>query len=879
MVYPALPSVSHARFPATFLAATLTRYRFGPMRALRSFTVQPRLPERLAPLQALAMNLRWSWDDRTKDLFRWVDPDAWEATGHDPIRLLAVVDRPRLESLVADRAFLSFMEEVHDDLRRDVEADRWFQGRESALRSVAYFSPEFGIAEALPQYSGGLGVLAGDHLKAASVLGVPLVGVGLFYHQGYFRQELEADGWQRERYVGLDPHVMALTPVEDRRVHVDLAGTTLVARIWKASVGRVPLYLLDADVEENEDDCRTVTDRLYGGDSEHRLRQEILLGVGGVRALELVGHEPQVFHSNEGHAGFLGLERVRRAILDDKLSFAEAVEAVRAGTVFTTHTPVPAGMDRFPRHLMEKYFKGWSDECDVDFNRVMALGHMPGEPPDAPFNMAVMGLRLAASANAVSKLHGVVSRQIFAPVWPGVPVEELPIRSVTNGVHPRTWVSAEMRDLFDRHVLPEWAQAGPDRWARIEDAGDDELWRARQQARERLVAFVRRRLHQSAVARGLPEPDAAWADEAFDSGVLTIGFARRFAPYKRATLLLSQGDRLKRLLLDPERPVQLLFAGKAHPADDLGKDLIRQVVQFSRQEDVRHRMAFLEDYDMALARVMLQGCDVWLNTPRRPLEACGTSGEKAALNGGLNCSIRDGWWDEYFDGENGWAIASTEGWDDLGRRDHAEASSLFDILERRIVPLFYERAPNRPPQRWLQRVRHSLRTLGPEVSASRMVRDYVEELYEPAAASADVMSGEGRERAKALAAWKQRIVEGWAGVAVGEIHSESQAVDLGRDRAVTAEVVLGSLGPGDVDVQLVHGAVGPADELTDTGIASMTLRDQPHRDGGYVYDGSFTCDRAGRYGFTVRVVPSHPDLSTFAELGRVAWAVHTTPSP
>ncbi len=825
------------------------------------------------------MNLRWSWDDRTQDLFRWVDPDAWEASGHDPIRLLAVVDRPRLEALVADRAFLSFMEDVLDDLRRDIEADRWFQGRESPLRSVAYFSPEFGISEALPQYSGGLGVLAGDHLKAASGLGVPLTGVGLFYHQGYFRQELEADGWQKERYVGLDPHVMALSAIEGTRVHVDLAGTQLVARIWLASVGRVPLYLLDADVEENEDDCRIVTDRLYGGDSEHRLRQEILLGVGGIRALEQLGLQPQVFHSNEGHAGFLGLERVRRTIVDDGLRFHEAIEAVRAGTIFTTHTPVPAGMDRFPRHLMEKYFKAWADECGVTFDQVMALGHQPGESTDAPFNMAVMGLRLAASSNGVSKLHGAVSRQIFAPVWPGVPVEELPIRSVTNGVHARTWVAPEMRDLFDRHVLPEWAQAGPDRWARIEDANDDELWRARQQPRERLVAYVRRRLHESAVARGTSEPDAAWCDEAFDPGVLTIGFARRFAPYKRATLLLSQSDRLKRLLLDPERPVQLLFAGKAHPADDLGKDLIRQVVQWSRQEDVRHRVAFLEDYDMALARLLLQGCDVWLNTPRRPLEACGTSGEKAALNGVLNCSIRDGWWDEYFDGENGWAIASTEGWEDLGRRDQAEASSLFDLLERQIVPLFYERAPGRPPQRWLQRVRHSLRTLGPEVSASRMVRDYVTEMYEPAAAAADVMSGAGHDRARALAAWKSRVVAGWPAVAVVDVVSDGLPLDLSQEREVAADVDLGTLDPADVDVQLVHGAVGATDELSEPTIVSMKLVGGTGAGALHRYEVSFTCERAGRYGFTVRIVPAHADLSTFAELGRVAWAVHATPAP
>jgi starch phosphorylase len=817
------------------------------------------------------MNLRWSWDDRTQDLFRWVEPDRWEASGHDPIRLLGMVDRRRLDALAADRAFLSFLTEVHDDLRRDLEADRWFQGRQSPLRSVAYFSPEFGIAEALPQYSGGLGVLAGDHLKAASGLGVPLIGVGLFYHQGYFRQELNADGWQQERYVDLDPHAMALSQCEGVRVEVDLAGRPLVARVWKAEVGRVPLYMLDTDIEENDDEGRTVTDRLYGGDSEHRLRQEILLGIGGVRALELLGHDPQVFHSNEGHAGFLGLERVRRRIVDGGLGFDEAIESIRAGTVFTTHTPVPAGMDRFPRHLMERYFKAWADECDVDFDQVMALGRQPGEPPDAPFNMAVMGLRLAASSNAVSKLHGEVSRVLFSGVWPEVPPEELPIKSVTNGVHARTWVSPEMRDVFDRHVLPEWQEAGADRWARVEDAGDDELWRVRQQTRERLVAFVRHRLREAAKARGMSEPDTGWCDEALDPAVLTIGFARRFAPYKRATLLLSQPDRLTSLLLNPDRPVQLLFAGKAHPADDLGKEMIRQVVQFSRRADTRHRFAFIEDYDMAVARMMLQGCDVWLNTPRRPLEACGTSGEKAALNGALNCSIRDGWWDEYFDGENGWAIVSAEDWDDLGRRDHAEASSLFDILERQVVPLFYERAPGRPPVRWIQRVRHSLRTLGPEVSASRMVRDYVDTLYEPAASRADAMADGGHGRARALASWKKRVADGWSGVSVARVDSDIRTIDLGGERPVSAVVHLGTLEPGDVEVQLVHGPVGPTGELVDTASVTMTMAGRAG-DGGYHYQGAFTCERAGRYGFTVRVVPAHPDLSTFAELGRVAWA-------
>src|SRR4051812_31236280 len=433
---------------------------WNPVRALRSFTVRPVLPTPLTPLFELAMNLRWSWDERTRDLFRWVDPDAWEVTGHDPVRLLGLVSNERLERLTRDAAFMGLLDTIHSELTRYLDTSRWFQSREdSPLRSVAYFSPEFGIAEALPQYSGGLGVLAGDHLKAASALGVPLVGVGLLYRQGYFRQELDVDGWQRERYVELDPYAMATTLVAGVRVPVDLAGTPVQAQIWRAQVGRIPLYFLDTDVEENDDAARAITDRLYGGDTEHRLRQEILLGIGGVRALEALGETTQVFHTNEGHAGFLGLERIRRVMLDMGLSFHEAVEAVRAGTVFTTHTPVPAGIDRFPRPLMERYFKSWCDEVGITCDELMALGHEPEAAADAPFNMAVMGLRLAGLSNGVSKLHGVVSRQMFAGLWPGVSVDEVPIRSVTNGVHARTWVSPEMNDLLDRYVLPEWHEA------------------------------------------------------------------------------------------------------------------------------------------------------------------------------------------------------------------------------------------------------------------------------------------------------------------------------------------------------------------------------------------------------------------------------------
>ncbi len=823
-------------------------------------------------LERLAMNLRWSWDDRTRDLFRWVDPDGWDASVHDPVRLLGLVRRDRIESLAGDPGFLRYLSEIDDELDRYLTRPRWFQSRaaRSALRQVAYFSPEFGIAEAVPQYSGGLGVLAGDHLKATSDLGVPLVGVGLFYRNGYFRQRLSLDGWQQEQFPTLDPYAMALTLCEGVRVRVDLAGEPLTAQIWRADVGRTPLYLLDADIEENSPEIREVTDRLYGGDAEHRIRQEILLGIGGVRALRALGIDAQVFHTNEGHAGFLGLERMRELVIDG-MSAVEALEAVRAGCVFTTHTPVPAGIDRFPRALMERYFKPFVEEYGYTVEQLMQLGLRPDEPEENRFNMAVMGLRLAGRSNAVAQLHADVSREMFAGLWPDVPVEEVPIAGVTNGVHAQTWISPEMDDILSRYVLPDWNSATALDWERVREVRDDELWRAREQGRERMVGVVRDRLRSSKLAQGLSVSDVAWTDEVLDPKILTIGFARRFATYKRATLLLSQPARLKALLLAPDRPVQFVFAGKAHPADDAGKALIQQVYRFANQPDVRHRFVFIDDYDIAVARGLLHGSDVWLNTPRRPHEACGTSGMKAALNGGLNCSILDGWWDEWFDGTNGWAISSAEGEEDLVRRDEMEANSLFDLLERQIVPLYYQRTEGPVPRRWIDRVKHDLISLGPKVTASRMVRDYVTLLYEPAAAGANRMAAADHAAAKALAAWKHRVLAGWSLVQITGVSADTGSAELSSLRTVTVTVALGPLEPSDVAVQLLHGPVGQGDELVDAQLVTLT-HEGTDPDGTARYEGGFACDTVGRYGFTVRVLPHHPDLASPVELGRIIWA-------
>ncbi|HUY60707.1 MAG TPA: alpha-glucan family phosphorylase, partial [Candidatus Dormibacteraeota bacterium] len=739
--------------------------------------------------------------------------------------------------------------------------------------AVAYFSPEFGLTEALPQYSGGLGVLAGDHLKAGSDLGVPLVGIGLLYREGYGHQVLDASGWQNERFRPLDPAAVGLHRVEGVEVRLDLAGQELAAGVWRAAVGRVPLYLLDTSAVDNPPALGPVTDRLYGGDMEHRLRQEILLGIGGMRALRAVGEPAEVFHTNEGHAGFLGLERIRELVTEG-LAFTAAVEAVRASTVFTTHTPVPAGIDRFPRELMERYFGAFAAAVGVSFDQLMAIGHAPDEPPDAPFNMAVMGLRLAGHANGVSRLHGAVSRRVFHGLWPETPEAEIPIGAVTNGVHAPTWTPAPMDSLLRRHVGPAWADANGEGWSGVEGISDAELWAVRVTGREALVQAVRHRLVAAARRRGAAEPALAEARSALAPEALTIGFARRVAEYKRAGLLLSQPDRLRRLLLDPARPLQLVFAGKAHPADRQGKAIIQELTRFTEDPAVRARLAFLEDYDMGLARALYRGADVWLNTPRRPLEACGTSGMKATLNGALNCSIRDGWWDECAAEGNGWSIPSAESVTDLVERDRLEADALFQILEQEVVPQFYERDAAGIPHRWTAMMRTALRTLGPRILAARMVKDYVDEAYLPAARRARAVAAEGHAVARRLGEWKARVAGAWPAVAVLEVTAPPASVPQGQSAPVQARVRLGALDPAEVVVELVQGPLAPDGgwEASEPPAVPMAWRAGPDEAGLHRYEGPFRATGPGRHGYTVRVRGHHPDLLHPHEIGCCAWA-------
>ncbi|MCK0176462.1 glycosyltransferase family 1 protein [Mycolicibacterium sp. F2034L] len=863
------------------------------MKALRRFTVRAHLPDRLAALERLSVNLRWSWDKPTQDLFADIDPGLWKQLGCDPVALLGGVTPARLDELAGDQSFLRRLDALAAGLDDYLSRPLWYQQQSAEgvelPRGIAYFSMEFGVAEVLPNYSGGLGILAGDHLKSASDLGLPLIAVGLYYRSGYFRQSLTADGWQHENYPSLDPQglpLRLLTDATDTPVLVDLEleESRLYARVWIAQVGRIPLLLLDSDIPENEHDLRGVTDRLYGGDQEHRIKQELLAGIGGVRAIraftEIEGRPaPEVFHMNEGHAGFLGAERIRE-LIDAGLDFDTALTVVRSSTVFTTHTPVPAGIDRFPVEMVTRYFGDVSGTTrllpGVPLDRILAFG---AEDDPSKFNMAHMGLRLAQRANGVSLLHGRVSREMFNELWPGFDPAEVPIGSITNGVHAPTWAAPQWMELGrellgsdDLGLLRE-----TDTWERLQEVDPGHIWWIRSQLRKALVEDVRARVRRSWLERGASDAELGWIATAFDPDVLTIGFARRVPTYKRLTLMLRDSERLTRLLLDPERPVQLIVAGKSHPADDGGKALIQQVVRFADRHDVRHRIAFLPDYDMSMARQLYWGCDVWLNNPLRPLEACGTSGMKSALNGGLNLSIRDGWWDEWFDGENGWEIPTANGLADEGRRDDIEAAALYDLIEQSVAPKFYERDERGVPLRWVEMVRHTLRVLGPKVLASRMVRDYTEKYYAPAAQSlrrtVEAADGEAFGAAGELAAYRRRVREAWPQIEITDVDSYGlpDTPLLGSELTLTATVQLAGLRPDEVSVQAVLGRVDAGDSLVEPSTVPMTHTGTS--DGGAeIYSTTTPLPLAGPVGYTVRVLPHHRLLAADNELGLVTLA-------
>jgi glycogen phosphorylase len=852
------------------------------MRPLKTFQVRPALPDRLAALEALAYNIRWSWDHETISLFRNLDRDLWETSGHNPVLMLGSISQARLQELEQDEAFLARLDRTARDLEEYLQRrNTWYHKRfgQTPERAVAYFSMEFGLTDCLPIYSGGLGMLAGDHLKSASELGLPLVGVGLLYQKGYFRQYLSAEGWQQERYPVNDFHTMPVRPFRDAagqpvRITVELGGRPTLAQLWYVEVGRITLVLLDTNVPENPRELQDVTDELYGGDLDMRIKQEVLLGVGGMRALDALGLRARVYHMNEGHSAFVSLERIRRLMKERGISLAVAREIVTASTVFTTHTPVPAGIDVFPADLVERHLGGMRAELGLAREELLDLGRVrPGDPAE-PFNMAVAAIRLAGFINGVSRLHMQVSRRMWQALWPDAPVDELPIGHVTNGVHPGSWISDEMRYLYERYLGPRWAEEPGDTrvWQRVHEIPGEELWRTHERRRERLVAFARRRLAAQLRQRGAGQAEVAQAGEVLDPEALTIGFGRRFASYKRATLLLRDPERLARILNAPGRPVQVIFAGKAHPKDDPGKSLIREIVRLAERPEFRRRIVFLEDYDTVSARYLVQGCDVWLNTPRRPREASGTSGMKAAFNGVLNLSILDGWWDEAFTENAGWAIGHGEEMADNDYQDRVEAGALYELIEHEVAPLFYTRGSDGLPRGWIALMKTAMQELCPVFNTNRMVCEYVTASYMPALQRREKLEADGHRRAVALAAWRGRVRAAWRRVRIGRVEADIPSdLRVGEAFVVHAWVQPGELTVDELAVQVFLGRVDEHGEIVVRAAIPMAVAG-PAEAAGVPYAAQVPCRGSGMQGFTVRVLPFHEDVGHPHETRLIIWA-------
>ena len=856
-----------------------------PPRSIRTFTVLPQLPPRLQALHKLAYNLWSTWNQEAIALFRRIDSDLWESVDHSPVKLLGAVGPGRLEQLLQDESFLTHMDRVEEAFDAFLVAPTWFRDTiaskypELASRLIiAYFSAEFGIHESVPVYSGGLGVLSGDHLKSASDLGLPLVGVGLMYREGYFRQYLSNDGWQQERYPENDFFNLPLIQELNESGHplivgIPLGNREVFARIWRLQVGRVPLYLLDTNIPRNTPEDRAITARLYGGDHDMRIRQEIILGIGGTRALKALGKTPTVCHMNEGHSAFCGLERIRDLIERTGCDFATAREAISAGTVFTTHTPVPAGNDVFTHQLIEHYFNPLLGSLKLNKHDLLALGKQHPSDHHEPFGMTVLALRLANISNGVSKLHGRVSRKMWQPIWPELPENEVPIISITNGIHTTSWVSADMAQLYDRYLGGSW-QGRPDEtavWKRVEAIPDAELWRTHERRRERLVAFARSRLKKQLLQRNALPAEIAQADEVLDPDALTIGFARRFAAYKRGSLVFRNPERLSALVNNKDRPVQFIFSGKAHPRDHSGKELIAEILQFARRPEFRRRVVFLEDYDMNICRYLVQGVDVWLNNPRRPLEASGTSGMKVAVNGGLNLSILDGWWCEGYDGTNGWAIGAGEEYTDTAYGDEVEGRAIYDLIEQEIAPLFYQRGADGVPRGWVQRMKRSIATLAPVFNTGRRVAEYTTVCYLPSALRHLKLMDNQLQGAAALANWRRGLLHHWNQVKVAHVEANgADPLHVGGELHIKARIHLGALKPDDVQVQLFHGLVDNNGTIPQPSTALMTVQSGP--DGGnWHYEGKILCQSSGQYGYSVRVLPRHPDLANPFEPGLVCW--------
>jgi len=849
------------------------------MKKFKTYQVFPNIPMALEFLEDLSRNLWWCWKKDAIELFRRIDPTLWVACGRNPIAFLAKVPQNRFEQLAEDEGYLAHLERVRvafeDRVLDPVDQEEYpYQPGDT----IAYFSMEFGIHESLPLFAGGLGILSGDHLKAASNLELPLVGIGLMYQYGYFRQYLNPEGWQQEDYPETDLYKLPADRMQDEagndiRVTVDGPDGSVHAVIWKIMIGRIPLYLLDTNIAENSAGNREITSSLYVGDAKIRLAQEILLGIGGMRALNAMGIKPKVLHMNEGHSAFASLERLAVTMTDHQVDIKTALEIVPRTTVFTTHTPVAAGHDEFPVEMVKSYVQPFEARLGTSVDEIISWGQPEGSSKDAPLSMFILALHMAAYCNGVSKLHGSVARRMWSFVWPRRPVEEVPISHITNGIHISSFISQEFAYIFDRTLGPDWYMGSrkSENIKRIDDIYDEELWRAHEMNHSRLVRTCREQLVKQYARRNAPPNVLQAVEAALDNDALTIAFARRFATYKRANLLLQDMDRLEALINNKKRPVQFIFAGKAHPKDDEGKELIKRLFQFASKPAVANNIIFLEDYDMHLARHLLQGADVWLNTPRRPLEACGTSGMKAAVNGVLNVSVLDGWWDEGYSEECGWRIGKGEEYEDHSYQDAIESQALYNVLETEVIPCFYDRKEGNPPTCWIKKMKASMKMAMETFCSMRMVSEYESRFYIPSARRWDSLVAEKAGEAKKLAAQIKRLRSHWSNITIKPpVRQAAGPFRVGDAFRVTAEVYLGELHADEVDVELYYGILKSLQEVFASHVEPMTVLEDRGK-GNYLYGCDLICDVSGRFGYTVRVAP-HGDERIKSTPRLLTWA-------
>ena len=851
---------------------------------INKYMVSPSLPKELEPLLEITKNFWWCWNQKAVNLLRTIDIDNYDEKDHNPIRILGESSQECFYNMLHDDAAMMNLAEVYDEFKTYMNQETWYASLDDSQKTenekIAYFSFEYGLHESLPNYSGGLGILSGDHLKSASDLGLPFIAVGLLYRKGYFRQYLNADGWQQEYDIENDFFNLALEKVldsngETMKVDVDLPGRKVYAQIWKANVGRIQLYYLDANIEENSVEDRDITAQLYGGNLETRIQQEILLGIGGIKELKKLGIKPTIYHMNEGHSAFLSLERIRQLMIDDKLDRKTAREVVFSSNVFTTHTPVPAGNDVFPIEMMQKYFVDYIKQIDMSMEEFLKLGKINPNNQKEDFCMTVLALNLSAENNGVSELHGHVSREMWKDIWKGVPAKELPIDSITNGIHTLSWISFDMQNLLDRYLGPRWRTKPLEYgiWERVQKIPDAELWRTHERRKERLIDFCRERLKAQIINRGFTKNEINHAEQILTPEALTIGFARRFATYKRGTLLFRDIERLKKIISNPHRPVQIIFAGKAHPHDNGGKELIKNIAEICRREEFRDHIVFLEDYDINVARYMVQGVDVWLNNPRRPLEASGTSGMKVPPNGGLNFSILDGWWDEAYDGQNGWAIGNREEYTDLEYQDEVESNALYNVLENEIIPLYYERGRDDIPRQWVTAMKWSMQTVCPQFSTNRMVADYFNKFYTNASRRYINMTSDNFKKSKELKSWKDNIYSKWSKVSFENTMSEmpSRNLQVGSKFEVKTIVNLGNIAPDSVRVELYHGKLSMKDEITEPTIVEMK-HSSDLGNGRHSFIGSLECVNTGQSGYAIRMYPYHKDLGYKFDMKMIIWS-------